>query len=182
MSLESRALVLAEQLGLDIGALLASIGQMLQLTTTDKTSLVNAINELQTKYQAVLDLEAANNASINDAVITTENAWSADKIIAALETAKQDMIAGAPEAYDTLAEIATYLNGNDTAVANLINRLTGTVRYDVAQTLLDAEQQQACTNIGVGSKDVNARDLFLIATDTNTYVEPGYIVPGYFAG
>lgn len=183
MSLETKALALATAVGVDIKNLLDTVGSLTSLTTTNKDSLVHAINELRTSLQAVQDLEATNNAVIDDAAGAgiLNKTWSADKLIMALEQTRNELLAGAPSAFDTLKEISDYLATNNQNVSDLINALTGTVRYDVAQTLLTTEQQQACTNIGVGANDVLVRDIYLIARDTNTYIEPGYVEPGYVA-
>ena len=181
MSLETKALALATAVGVDIKNLLDTVGNLPSLTTVSKDSLVHAINELRTSLQAVQDLEASNNAAIDDAagVGVLNKAWSADKLISALDATRAELLGDAPSAYDTLKEIADYLAANDQNISDLINALTGTVRYDAAQTLLTTEQQQACTNIGVGANNVLVRDIYLIARDTNTYIDPGYVEPGY---
>lgn len=183
MSLETKALALATAVGVDIKNLLDTVGSLTSLTTTNKDSLVHAINELYTSLQAVQDLEATNNIVIDDAAGAgvTDKTWSADKLIMALEQTRNELLAGAPSAFDTLKEVADYLATNDQNVSDLISALTGTVRYDAAQTLLTTEQQQACANIGVGANDVLVRDIYLIARDTNTYIDPGYVEPGYVA-
>ena len=47
-------------------------GDLTKLSTADKTSLVNALNELKTTID--------NKTSINDSQATTANTWSATKI------------------------------------------------------------------------------------------------------
>ena len=48
MSLETRIVALAQAMGADVKALTLSRGDLTALTTTTKTSLVAAINELTT--------------------------------------------------------------------------------------------------------------------------------------
>lgn len=183
MSLDSKALALATAVGEDIKNLLTAVGDLTDLTTVDKTSLVNAVNELQTSLQEVQDLEVANNATIDDlaGAGTLNKGWSADKIINALEAAKDEVLNGAPEALNTLKEIADYIAANDSEINDLLNLLTGTVRHDASQSLTGEQQLQACTNIDVGNNELNVREIYLIASDTNTYIEPGYVEPGYYA-
>lgn len=181
MSLETKALALATAVGVDIKNLLDTVGNLTSLTTTNKDSVVHAINELYASLQVVQDLEATNNAVIDDlsGAGILNKTWSADKLIMAMAGAKQEILDGAPGAYDTLKEISDYLTANDQSINDLLVNLAGTVRYDATQTLLTTEQQQACTNIGVGANDVLVRDIYLIARDTNTYITPGYVEPGY---
>lgn len=183
MSLDNKALALATAVGADIKILIDTVGTLGDLSTVDKTSLVGAVNELQSDFQAILDLQTTNNDSIDDLAGAgiLNKTWSADKIISALEQVKNEIIAGAPEAYDTLQEIAAYLTANTQNINDLLTNLAGTVRYDDVQSLTDVQQQQSCTNIGIGSKDVDARSSYLIASDINTFIDPGFVEPGYVA-
>ena len=183
MSLDMKALALATAVGTDIKTFIATIGSLDTLETTDKTNLVNSVNELQTSFQAILDLQSANNGSIDDTAAAGDlnNSWSADKILSALAQVKDDIISGAPEAYDTLQEIAAYLSANTQNINDLLTNLAGTVRFDEPQPLLESQQQQACDNISIGSKDVNVRSIYLTASDVNTFIEPGFVEPGYVA-
>ena len=183
MSLDTKALALATAVGTDIKNLLATVGKLTDLTTTNKVSLVNALNELEAQFQVVLSLQSTNNSLIDDnaGAGVLNKGWSADKLIMAIATTKQELLDGAPGAFDTLKEIADYLSANDQSINDLLTNLSGTVRYDAAQALLDVQQQQSCTNIGVGDKDVLVRDIYLMARDTNTYIDPGFVEPGYVA-
>ena len=183
MSLDNKALALATAVGTDIKAIIATIGGLDNLVTVDKASLVSAINELQTSFQAILDLQASNNGSIDDnaAAGDLNKSWSANKILLALNQVKEEIINDAPETYDTLKEIAAYLEANTQNITDLLTNLSGTVRYDEAQALTDVQQQQVCDNINIGAKDVNVRSVYLAASDVNTFIEPGYVEPGYVA-
>lgn len=180
MTLDQRALALAEQVGTDIRSLVAMIGSLNALTTDDKTSIVGAVNSILTGYNAVVDFITAQNAKLNDELQSATNIWSADKIIGLIANLKEEILNGAPGTFDTLKEIADYLSNNDLEVTQLINNLSGTIRIDAAQNLEDGQQQQACDNINVGNKNVDLRSIYWTNSDVNTYVAPGYVVPGYF--
>ena len=150
MSLETRIVALAQAVGADVKALTAAQGNLAALTTTTKTSLVAAINEL------VATVGGAG-AQINDAAGNGDTlvTWSADKIFDSIEMAKMavkdDLVNGAAAALDTLNELATAL-GNDPSFATTIaTEIANRVRYDAAQTLTSAQQLQARENVGAAS-------------------------------
>lgn len=150
MSLATRIVSLAQAFGADIKALTAAQGALSSLTTTTKTSLVDAINELD----AALGVAGAQ---INDAAgngNTTET-WSADKIYDTIEAAKaavkSDLVNGGGAALDTLAELATALGNDPNFAATLATNLAARVRFDAAQTLTAPQKAQALANIGAAS-------------------------------
>lgn len=152
MTLETRLIALAQAMGTDVKTLTTKQGDLSALTTTAKTSLVAALNEIQAAL-------AGAGVTINDAAGNgaTTVTWSADKIFDTIEAAKtavkSDLTAGASTALDTLNELATAL-GNDPSFATTIaTGLANRVRYDAAQTLNLGQQQQACANLGVGDPD-----------------------------
>lgn len=152
MSLEAKIIALAQAIGADIKTARTERGMLSGLSTTAKTSLVAAINEL---YGMV----GGGGVAINDAAGdgNTTDTWSANKIFDTIEAAKASVINsvtnGAAAALDTLSELATAL-GNDANFATTIaTELGNRVRYDAAQTLTAPQKVQACTNIGVGDPE-----------------------------
>ena len=152
MTIESRLIALAQAIGTDVKTLAASQGALTALNTTAKSSLVAAVNEL-------LTLTASAGASIDDAAGNGATAvtWSADKIFDSIEAAKaavkNDLTDGASAAMDTLKELATALGNDPSFAATIASEIANRVRYDAAQTLTLAQQQQACANIGVGDPE-----------------------------
>ena len=162
MSLETKLVAFAQAVGEDIGELISTRGKMAALTTTQKTSLVAAINELKAGLNSVDPTALINDAAGAGVVDKT---WSADKITTALSTLKSEIIAGAPEAYDTLQEIADYLAANDGALNALLTSINNRVRFDAAQALTVEQKLTACTNIGVGNPEVNLVAAYADARD-----------------
>ena len=152
MTIESRIIALAQAVGTDVKALAATRGSLSALTTTAKTSLVAAINELAA-------LTGDSGAGIDDLAGdgATAVTWSADKIFDAIEAAKtavkNDLTGGAAAALDTLSELAAALGNDPSFAATIATEIGNRVRYDAAQTLTLAQQQQACANIGVGDPE-----------------------------
>ena len=73
----TRALAVA--VSFDIRRLITNQGTLTALTTKDKTSLVNAINELKTAI--------ADTTNINDGSTSKSATWSSDKINASINNA-----------------------------------------------------------------------------------------------
>lgn len=183
MALDSRMLALATAIGNDVKSLTGMLGDVTLLETVNKTELVAAINELVLNIQAINEHAADQYDRFNDLIVTTENIFSSDKLVSLLATYKDDIINGAPEAYDTLSEIAAYLANNDINTQNVINLLVGAVAV-APQTLTEEQQIQAQQNIDVlapADPGANIREAYIIASDNNTYMQPGYVMPGYVA-
>lgn len=151
MSLETRLVELAQAIGADIKQLRANDGVLSSLTTTAKSNLVAAINEINAA------LTSAGNAVIDDTAGdgVTDKVWSADKVHDVVEAAKlavkNDLTDGAGAALDTLAELAAALNNDPNFAATVATDLSNRVRYDAAQVLDDTQKKRARDNIGAAS-------------------------------
>jgi hypothetical protein len=164
MTLEERLIALAQAVGADVKALKVADGNLSALSTTNKTNLVSAINEI------VVSLGNAG-ASINDTAGAgnTLNTWSANQIYTAIEDAKtavsNSLTNGAATALDTLSELATALGNDPAFAATLATQIGNRVRYDAAQTLTTPQQTQALANIGaVSALSVGNADRDIVAT------------------
>lgn len=138
-------------------ALKSNQGDLTKLSTTDKTSLVNALNELKTTID--------NKTSINDSQTTTANTWSATKISNEITTAITNLINGADTSSDTLKELADKI----TALAQTDN---GLVSASQSQAFTEQQKAQARSNIDVYSKaeigDINTNFVTTINTTYNS--------------
>ena len=151
-TLAERIISLATAIGNDIKSVNTNAGTLGSLTTTNKTSLVLAINEINAALGNA-------GAQINDAAgngNTTET-WSADKIFDTIEAAKtavkSDLTAGAATALDTLNELATALGNDPSFATTMATALTNRVRFDAVQSLTAPQKLQSCTNLGIGEPD-----------------------------
>lgn len=120
------------------------MGDLSNLTTTDKTNFVRALNELKASIGAV------NSGTDENAV----NALIDNKINA--------LIDNAPEALNTLKEIADKLQSDESTATALASTVAKKVGFDSPQTLSTEQQKQAQENIGLGS----LTDLDLVTTYT----------------
>ena len=120
------------------------------LTTTQKTSLVAAINELKNAVD-----NAGSSITISDSTSSTTQVWSSSKIASEIQAAKDALTNGAAAALDTLAELASAL-GNDASFASTVTTaLSYRLRFDAAQTLTTEQKTQACANLGIGEPDTD---------------------------
>lgn len=117
------------------------------LTTTDKTNLVAALNELKGLIDGI-----TVGAAINDSASSTTTTYSSDKINDLVTTAIAGVINSAPTALDTLDELAAALGDDSNFAATVTNSLANRVRVDAAQGLTAPQQLQARDNINVYSK------------------------------
>ena len=170
MTLEQRLILLAQAIGADIKTLTVAQGSLTSLTTTAKSNLVAAINELK----SITDGLAGGGAAINDAAGDgdTTVTWSADKIfdsIAAAKAAlKNELVDGAGAALDTLNELADALNNDPNFAATIATEIANRVRYDAVQTLTEPQKAQARVNIGAqAASDVGDTDRDFVG-DYNT--------------
>ena len=87
------------------------------LTTTQKASLVGALNEVRA---TVVDL-------IDDSSNSSSKTWSSTKIDSAIATAIAGLVGTAPSALDTLQELAAALQGDGTTIAGLVTAVAAKV-------------------------------------------------------
>lgn len=117
------------------------------LTTTNKTNLVAAINELVTSIGSA-------GASINDATTNTTSVWSSSKTNTTINSAVSALVASSPTALDTLDELAQALGDDPNFATTMTTALGNRVRFDAAQTLTGPQQVQARANIAAGTSNL----------------------------
>ena len=138
--------LLAQTIGADVKQIYANIGDLSALTTTQKTSLVLALNELKAALGNI-DLTKL----IDDSKTATNLTWSSTQITTAINNAVTALVNGAPEALDTLKELSDAITTNQDAISALQTIAGGHVKFDAAQTLTTAQKTQARSNIDAAS-------------------------------
>ena len=107
------------------------------LTTTNKSNLMAAINELDAEILALQSAPAG--AMINDTAAGAATTYSSNKILERIANVKAEILGSAGAAYDTLEELKAYADSGQAAdLASLANRL----RVDVNNQGLSAAQKQ----------------------------------------
>ncbi|HDR3117525.1 hypothetical protein [Pseudomonas aeruginosa] len=156
MSLATRIESLVIRVAQEFNDVRARTGNLADLTTTDKSNLVAAINELKAAV--------VSSSEIDDANIAISSTYSSSKIVTLLDALKSEILGGADAAYDTLLEIQQLLQNGTTGLDALLAAVNNRVRFDAAQTLTAPEQVQARSNIGaVAVSDVGDTDTDFVA-------------------
>lgn len=147
-TLNNQISALATQVGTDIKQIIANVGDLSQMTTTQKASLVVALNELKANLKDVAD---SVSATIDDSAIHSDHTWSSSKINSTITAAINALVNGAPTTLDTLQELASAIENNKDAISALQTIAAGHVKYNEAQQLTAEQQAQARTNIGASA-------------------------------
>lgn len=156
MSLSTRIESLVLRVAQEFNDVRAQAGNLANLTTTDKSNLVAAINELKAAV--------VSSVAIDDGNVTTSTTYSSSKIVSLLDALKSEILGGADAAYDTLVEIQQLLQNGTSGLDALLAAVNLRVRFDAAQTLTAGEQIQARSNIGAAAaSDVGDTDTDFVA-------------------
>lgn len=139
------------------------VGDLTALTTTVKTSLVAAINELDAAIDGL-----AGGGAISDGTTGTGTTWSSSKVnqaindaVAALNTT---LTTGAPGALDTLDELAAALGDDANFASTITNALAVRLRVDTGQGLTSPQQAQGRANLGIVTSTADFAAAFNTAT------------------
>lgn len=157
MTQEQRITLAVQAIGTDVKTLLGNQGILSTLTTTQKLSLVGAINEVNT----ALSSATSGGVTIDDnATTSSTKTYSIDKITANILQLKNDLLGGVPAtAFDTLKEIADYIGTDQTATSGLVTAIGLRVAVDSAQTFTTAQQIQGRANIAAyGAAEIGNPD------------------------
>ncbi|MCK4134526.1 hypothetical protein QN078_05330 [Ralstonia nicotianae] len=144
MSLQTRIESLVLRLASEFKTIHDQVGTLSRLSTTDKTSLVSAINELRAQFDKIASATLIDDAN----AAGTATTFSASKITGLLDALKADLLGGADAAFDTLKELQEAILKDQSGIAALLAAVDRRVRFDAAQALTADEQAQARQNIG----------------------------------
>jgi len=180
MTLEQRIVLLAQAVGTDVKTIRSTVGVLANLTSTTKSDIVSALNEVLAKTNvnsnaigtltslttsAKSNLVAALNEVhaqvssvdmtqlINDAAQSgvIDKTFSADRILSLVAGAVNQLVDSSPGTMDTLRELAAALGDNPNFATTITAALGNRVRVDAVQTFTAAEQEQARSNISAAS-------------------------------
>jgi len=180
MTLEQRINLLAQAVGTDVKTIRNTIGVLANLTTTSKSDIVTALNEVLAKTTtntnaigtltsltttAKSNLVAALNevqasvssidmtSLINDAAQSgvIDKTFSADRILSLVAGSISALVDSSPATMDTLKELADALGNNPNFATSIATSLGNRVRVDAVQTFTVVEQDQARSNISAAS-------------------------------
>ena len=143
LTTEAQIDALAAAIVADVNGVRAKIGTLTSLSTTAKTNLVAAINEIYTM--------AGGAGSINDGTTGTGTTWSSTKIAAEIAA----LVASAPAVLNTLDELANALGDDPNFATTMATALGNRLRVDAAQGLNGTQQAQGRSNLGIVASTAN---------------------------
>lgn len=176
MSTTDTLLLMVNDIAVDIVKATKQTGDISKITTTDKRNLVNAINELNTTITTMLHTVI----EFDPASPTKTSLYSSQHFLDLLTQLKSDIEAEAPDAYNSLKKISDWVSQDQSNTTSVLNTLAVCLSFADAQNTTATQQQQGCANIGIGDPLANILSDYYIASDVNTTVEPGFVIPGYF--
>ncbi len=140
MTLQARIESLLARLAVEFKSLHANIGALDQLATTEKGSLVGAINDLRSQLAAIGGgTGGTGGAVIDDGNLGgTATTLSAAKVVALLDALKSEILGGVDGAFDTLKELQDALAADKTGLEAVLSALDERVRTeDIGNTDTD---------------------------------------------
>ena len=145
-NLSNFATRVATEIKLLKGMVSGGASNLSELTTTQKSSLVGAVNEL--KSLIVANGSGSGGVAIDDASVSSTTSWSSSKTNSEISSRFNLMIDGAPAALDTLNELAAAINDDANFSAVVTQGLVNRVRTDIGNQGLDtAQKSNARANI-----------------------------------
>ena len=155
MTLRQRIDALVDAIGTKFKEVIGKIGSTDMLQTTERGSVVGAVNELKTRID---NIGSGNSgAAIDDTA--PDKAYSSQKVdslINAAKTAvKSEILDGADAAYDTLSEVAKYIEQDKTGATALSEAVAKRLRIDESQVLTQAQKTAVETTLNLGDTDTD---------------------------
>jgi hypothetical protein len=135
MSLVSNLQTAFTRVGTEFKTVYGKLGDLTSLTTTSKTTLVGAINEVAAAMGGA-------GATIDDTTASSETVYSSSKTDSQISAAVNGLVDGAPGTLNTLKEIADAL-GDDSDVAATLTGLINAKANDDAVVKLTDDQTVA---------------------------------------
>lgn len=140
MTLQARIESLLTRLATEFKTIHGQIGSLDALSTTEKGSLVGAINDLRSQISAIGGGTGGTGGAVIDDSNTggTATTLSASKIVSLLDALKAELLGGADAAFDTLKELQDAVAADQTGLASVLTALDARVRVeDVGNTDAD---------------------------------------------
>jgi len=161
-SMETRVAALVRAAGTRVKTILENIGDLTTLSTTEKTSLVGALNELKVAIDS--------SSTISDTTTALTSTWSSSKISSTISTAISNLVNSAPSALDTLNELAAAL-GNDANFATTVTNQIASKANDSDVVKLTGNQTIAGTKTFSNSVILTTGDNGITGNTNDSYVE-----------
>lgn len=146
--LEETLVAFATKTAQEINKVRAERGALAGLSTQHKASIVGAINELETK------IVTASSGVVSSSVVD-------NKIQTAIAGLKTEIMGdNVPAALDTLKEIATAIQNDQTATSAMATAIADRIKLDSVQQLTVQQKQNVETTLNLGNTGVDLVSVF----------------------
>ncbi len=152
--------------GLIIRKIIQSLGSSWNLTSDGAVPATTVTQAIADVMSSVTSLGGTVSGLINDTTPSASTTFSSTKINTLVTEAIGNIIGAAPEALDTVYELAAALGNNPNLVTNIVTELGQTVKF-TAQTLTEPQKVQARTNLDAAAQ----ADLGSDAENASTFAD-----------
>lgn len=143
------------------------VGIVNEITTTPSETLVLTLLPVLQGASAASNYSALDAAKADKTTVATLQTLVDTKATPAdITAAIAALVDGAPDALNTLSEIATALQGDEATIATILTELNNRVRFDAAQSLTVPQQDQARSNIDAEKVGVAATLVAAVTTSS----------------
>jgi len=169
MSFSSNLSALAELLGVELDTLDRAIADLQSKGATRQTAIDQLTISLNNLSNDVGNLDLG--AVIDDSITDPSKAWSSEKVTVEIAAAKDSILGGAGDAYNTLIELQNAIVAAGGDVVGILSAQAKRVAVDIAQNFTTAEQDQGRANIGAMSLAVFEEYKLAIGDLTTNFVD-----------
>ena len=142
MTLVERITTVVKAIGVDIKALKGRV-----LVLENKPASTGGVDESQ--------VQSAVNAKVEES-ITTLKGELATLVTPTITAEINKVVDGAPDTFNTLKEIADYIEQDKTGASAMATSINNRVRFDEQQTLTEAQQTNVLNSLGLTDTDLVA--------------------------
>lgn len=139
MTLVERITTVVKAIGADIKALKGRV-----LVLENKPASTGGVDESQ--------VQSAVNAKVEES-ITTLKGELATLVTPTITAEINKVVDGAPDAFNTLKEIADYIETDKTGASAMTTSINNRLRFDEQQTLTEAQQTNVLNSLGLTDTD-----------------------------
>lgn len=157
MTLRQRIEALIDAIGAKFKEMARNTGSADNLQTSEKGSIVGAVNELKVRIDGLS--VSAGGAAIDDSASTTDKTYSSQKINELISSSttsiKSEILGGVDTSFDTLKEIAAYIEQDKTGATSMAEAISKRLRIDESQTLSSAQKSAVEATLNLGDTDAD---------------------------
>ena len=161
MTLIQRISLLTDAIAQQFKNIKTNIGATSQLKTDNKSSVVNAVNELHDNVETV-KRSVASSSSISDTSASTTSTYSSQKINDLIAATKSEIlgVGNIAQEFDTIKELADYVSQDKSGATAMAEAITKRLKIDETMTLTSEQKQAVEQTLNLGDTNTDFVDQF----------------------